>query len=259
MGRTKPGTVQFTGARAGSRLIGSSHHNKGILIEVHQDQDKVGKRVKGDFTLIDAGLGKYAKYLDAFSGQRFDTAAELIDGVRKQGAIKCTHIVNRNCLKVAVEPFGGLSPPSNGRQEGKVGKSPFKYQVALSFAGQDRRITKQFAELLRQKGVTIFYDEYEKASLWGKDLYQHLAKVYKDYSQYCVVFVSKAYKRKTWTRHELKQAQARAFKENREYILPIKLDNTELPGLPETVGYLDVNDVPLDEIADVLVQKLGTI
>jgi hypothetical protein len=50
MGKTKPGTVQFTGARAGSRLIGSSHHNKSILIAVQKDQAKTAKRVEGDFT-----------------------------------------------------------------------------------------------------------------------------------------------------------------------------------------------------------------
>jgi hypothetical protein len=137
--------------------------------------------------------------------------------------------------------------------------SVFKYQVALSFAGQGRSIAQQFAGMLGDRGIAVFYDEYEKANLWGKDLYQHLAKVYKEYSQYWIVFVSRAYTKKTWTRHELQQAQARAFKENREYILPIKLDNTKLPGLPDTIGYLDITHVPLQEIVDVLIQKLGIV
>jgi hypothetical protein len=60
-------------------------------------------------------------------------------------------------------------------------------------------------------GVRVFYDFHEKAALWGKDFYQHLQVVYRDCARYCVIFVSAAYAGRVWTRHELKQAQARGF------------------------------------------------
>lgn len=40
------------------------------------------------------------------------------------------------------------------------------YQVAISFAGEDRPIARQIAENLTQRGIEIFYDGYEEASLW---------------------------------------------------------------------------------------------
>ena len=49
------------------------------------------------------------------------------------------------------------------------------------------------------------------------------------------MFLSQNYARTLWARHELKNAQARAFEENQEYILPVRLDDTEIPGILPTV------------------------
>lgn len=54
------------------------------------------------------------------------------------------------------------------------------YDVGLSFAGEDRHYARQVAESLREKGIRVFYDEFEEANLWGKDLYQYLCDIYKN-------------------------------------------------------------------------------
>jgi hypothetical protein len=138
-----------------------------------------------------------------------------------------------------------------------VSEGDFDYDIALSFAGEDRSVVDELAAALTQAGVRVFYDNYEQADLWGKDLYQHLQGVYRDRARYCVVFVSEAYARKLWTRHELKQAQARAFKESHEYILPVRLDDTEIPGLNATTGYIDLRHHSVAELSDVVLEKLG--
>lgn len=135
-------------------------------------------------------------------------------------------------------------------------ESEFEYDIALSFAGEDRQTAQDLAEKLKEQGVNVFYDLHVQAELWGKDLYQHLQLIYRDKAQYCIIFVSEAYARKLWTRHELQQAQARAFKENREYILPLRLDDTEIPGLNHTVGYIDLRTTGLNKISDLILRKL---
>lgn len=139
----------------------------------------------------------------------------------------------------------------------RMAKKKYEYEVALSFAGEDRRHAEKLAKLLRSEGLRVFYDKYEQKQLWGKDLYQHLQVVYRDKAQFCVIFASAAYARKLWTKHELKQAQERAFRENREYILPLRLDDTKIPGVPETVGYLDLRSVPIVDVADMLIDKVS--
>ena len=59
----------------------------------------------------------------------------------------------------------------------------YEYDIALSFAGEDRKQAEEIAELLVERNITVFYDLYEQANLWGKDLYQHLQSVYRDKSK----------------------------------------------------------------------------
>ena len=132
----------------------------------------------------------------------------------------------------------------------------FDYDVALSFAGEDRATAEELATLLKARGVRVFYDLFEQANLWGKDLYQHLQGVYRDRAMYAVILVSEHYVKKAWTRHELQQVQARDFMENREYILPLRLDNSELPGLNPTVGYVDLNHTTVEGVANLLLDKI---
>jgi hypothetical protein len=132
-----------------------------------------------------------------------------------------------------------------------------EYHVALSFAGEDRPIAKKFADALTLSGYKVFYDEYEQAALWGKDLYSHLSDIYGKRAKYCLMLISKYYAEKLWTTHERKSAQAKAFEQSEEYILPLRLDNTEISGVNSTVGYVDYEKVGFEETLSLLKQKLA--
>ena len=132
----------------------------------------------------------------------------------------------------------------------------FEYDVAISFAGEQRAEARQIAEYLRNRGYKLFFDEYEQASLWGKNLQEHLADVYERKAQYCLMLVSRDYVNKVWTSHERRSAQARAVAQKAEYILPVRFDDSEVPGLPHTVGYLDFNSCGAERISELLIEKL---
>lgn len=131
------------------------------------------------------------------------------------------------------------------------------YDVVLSFAGEDRSLVEQVAVGLRRRRVRVFYDRFEQAELWGKDLYQHLFDVYSSKARYCVVFVSEHYVAKPWTRHEIKAAQAKQFVAESEYILPVRLDDSRLPGLSQTIGYVDARNLNAEGIVQLIAEKLG--
>lgn len=135
-------------------------------------------------------------------------------------------------------------------------ESEFDYDVALSFAGEDRTYAEQLAGTLKASGVKVFYDAFEKAKLWGEDLYVYLSDLYRLRAKYCIMFLSRHYATKLWTSHERKAAQSRAFKESRAYILPIRLDMTEIPGILDNVGYLNWHDEGAVSIAECVIQKL---
>ena len=131
-----------------------------------------------------------------------------------------------------------------------------EYDVCLSFAGDDREYVSKVASELKKNGVRVFYDEYEELNLWGKDLYVHLDDVYKNAARYCVIFVSVHYANKLWTNHERQSAQERAFKENTEYILPARFDDTPIPGLRDTVGYIDLHGRSPEDFARLITEKI---
>ena len=144
-----------------------------------------------------------------------------------------------------------------GIPKGMMAKLQPSYDVVLSFAGEDRKYVERVAKNLRSHGVAAFYDTFEEANLWGKDLAEHLDLVYRRSGDYCVVFISKHYAEKMWTRHERRAALARALKSRTEYILPARFDETELPGIPHTVGYVSVKEKKPAEFAKLLLKKLG--
>ncbi len=98
-----------------------------------------------------------------------------------------------------------------------MGEEHFEYDVGLSFAGEQRDYVRAFASELTSRGVRVFFDDYETAGLWGKDLYSHLAEIYGNLCRYCILFASADYAAKVWPNHERRSAQARALEESREY------------------------------------------
>lgn len=131
------------------------------------------------------------------------------------------------------------------------------YDVAISFAGEDRDFAHDIALLASESGLSVFYDGFEEANLWGKELASHLDTVYRKNALYCIVLISANYRAKIWPRHEVKSAFARAIESDEEYLLPVRLDETDLPGLSPTIGYLDARTVSAAEIVRMLCEKLG--
>lgn len=131
------------------------------------------------------------------------------------------------------------------------------YDVCLSFAGEQRPYVDDVARLLRDNGVRVFYDDFEAATLWGKDLATYLDEIYRKRSRYCVLFASADYVRKTWTHHERASALDRLLRERDDYVLPVRLDDTEIPGLRESIGHLDGRRLSPGEVVQQLLLKLG--
>jgi TIR domain len=136
--------------------------------------------------------------------------------------------------------------------------TPPRYDVALSFAGEERNYVERVATALAARGVPTFYDGLEEVDLWGKDLYTHLAEVYGKQARFTVMFISKHYVQKMWTNHERRAAQDRAIQESREYILPARFDDTVVPGVLSTTAYIDIRAMAPDALADLIARKVAS-
>jgi len=131
-----------------------------------------------------------------------------------------------------------------------------EYDVALSFAGEDRAYVERVAERLRELGVSVFYDAFEQVNLWGNDLAEHLGSVYGKDSRFVVLFLSRHYASKAWPTHEKRFALARHLSGDEERVLPVRFDETDIPGLPSTTGYLDLRVLTPEKLAELIRQKV---
>ncbi len=162
-------------------------------------------------------------------------------------------------LEAARREASAVPPPGLAVHPSAQVASPgaYEFDVCLSFAGEDRAYVEMVSQGLKHAQVRVFYDEDEHARLWGKDLAEHFDYIYRQASQYCVMFVSAAYAAKKWTRHERRSALARAIEEESEYILPARFDDTQLPGLLPTLGYIDLRKYAPETVVEFLLEKLG--
>ncbi len=63
-------------------------------------------------------------------------------------------------------------------------------------------------------------------------------------------------RKKLWTNHERQAMQARAFQENQEYILPARFDETPIPGVLPTVGYISLAGRSPQDFVKIIQTKL---
>lgn len=136
----------------------------------------------------------------------------------------------------------------------------FEYDIAISFAGEDRNIAQQIALVLAETyGLKIFYDDYEQARLAGQNLTEYLIDIYKNKARYCLILISKFYYEKRWTRHEWRAVQARAFNDpDIVYTIPIRIDDTDLPGLLETVGFLSLKKLTIPQVTNTIYNMVSS-
>jgi len=139
----------------------------------------------------------------------------------------------------------------------EISEPIYEFEFALSFAGENWEIVEQVAKILDNKGIKVFYDEFYKAKLLGTDLAVKFKEIYGEKSKYVVVFVSEHYEKKIWTNYEFEIARKAIQSRGVNYILPIRLDNTILYGLKETIAYIDLNKEGVEKTVDILCEKLA--
>lgn len=135
-------------------------------------------------------------------------------------------------------------------------ETEYEFDLAVSFAGEQREYARGVVRGI-DDDLSVFYDEDNKAAMLGEDLIEYFTNIYQNRARYVAMFVSADYERKMWTNVERRSALARAAQQRTAYILPIRMDDTQLPGLLPTVGFVDARVEGLDGVISILREKLG--
>lgn len=209
---------------------------------------------------------KILLYLDNFSSAVLilTKAVELTKIQLGEGAVNRLvtefeqHVNEKSALRLITRLEPVLEENSRVAYAGEKIKKEF--DVALSFAGEDREFVEEVFNELKKENISVFYDRAEEIEirLWGRNLATTLGDIYQRHSDYVVVFISKHYATKIWTQHEFKNALAGAFSEKPDYILPARFDDSEIPGLLPTTAFWDLKKETAKTFAQKIIRKLAT-
>lgn len=150
----------------------------------------------------------------------------------------------------------GMRQTANSSTQGIV-MAERQFQVAITFASEQRPYAEALARNLSRYGIAYFYDAEHEAALWGKHLAEEFNQIYSRKSQYVLMLISEAYINKQWCRHERRSAISEALTRDHEFILPIRFDNSWPDGLARDLHYFDANKKDPAEIASLIAHKLG--
>jgi len=133
-----------------------------------------------------------------------------------------------------------------------------RFRVALSFPGERREFVQQVADCLagRLGRSQILYDGYNEAEFARPNLDTHLQRLYHDESELIAVFLCADYEHKEWCGLEWRAIRDLIKRRRADSVMPLRFDNTEIPGLFSTDGYAWIGNRPADEIAKLILQRL---
>ena len=87
-----------------------------------------------------------------------------------------------------------------------------QYDIALSFAGEDRAMAEALRDQLEDNDLAVFYDFAEQHRILGNDVEAYLGPIYKSDSRFVVAILGEKYGAKRWTMFEAIQYRGRLEK-----------------------------------------------
>lgn len=242
-----PGELRFPYEQAEGDIAATKHSFVTDLGAIKQKLPEVNALVNEHNQSLESVVRRQVSGRRAVLGRKAADLSTLGYKIREAGKPASNH-----------ESTVAATPDRSSKRAAARKKDRKMYDVALSFAGEERPYVERVASELQSLGVTVFYDEFAKVELWGKDLAEHLGHVYGTNSRFVVLFISRAYASKAWPNHEKRHALARQVKEGAGHILPVRFDDTELPGLPSSIAFLDLRVLTPEKLAELIRQKVDT-
>lgn len=132
----------------------------------------------------------------------------------------------------------------------------FKYDFAISYAGEVREIAENIANLLMEKNIKVYYDRFFEGEMLGKKLSTYFHQKFGMDAKYVIILISKEYPLKDWTNWELSIARDEAKKRKEEFILPIRIDDTKILGIHDDIGFINLREKSIEETVNILLEKL---
>ena len=138
-------------------------------------------------------------------------------------------------------------------------KNEYRFNIALSFAGEYRNIVAKIASGLANVygEKRILYDKFFEAEFARPNLDIHLQKLYHSESRLIVIFLGNHYNQKSWCGLEWRSIRDLLNQQTHdERIMFVRVDDGEVNGIYGRVdGYITVNDGNIDKVTKLIIER----
>jgi hypothetical protein len=137
------------------------------------------------------------------------------------------------------------------------------FDVAISFAGENRELAREIASRLSELDVAVFFDENFEVAYLGRRLGDEFERVFSTGSRFVLCLLDKFHREKIWPTFERDTFLRRIAAQE---VIPIYLDKTNFPGVPSDVFGINFIYDPLnddwrakvdDEIVLPMIDRIG--
>lgn len=134
------------------------------------------------------------------------------------------------------------------------------YDLAVSFAGEQRDYVANTVAACKARGLKVFYDKDKNNDWWGGNFIREQRSVYSSQTRFFVPFISTEYLAKPIPMDEFSAAMMTAVKQGDGYVLPVLMDDVRVPTdlLHPHIHYLRASEYTPEELANQLAQKVGS-
>jgi hypothetical protein len=110
----------------------------------------------------------------------------------------------------------------------------YDYEVAISFAGENRALAKHIALQLENLDVPVFFDELYEANFLGQAWSKVFREIFGEKSRLILCLLDKHHADKIWPTFEREHFAPRVAHND---VIPVYLDDTKFVGIPQdTIG-----------------------
>lgn len=136
----------------------------------------------------------------------------------------------------------------------------FEFDIAISFAGENRELAKFIVEQLKELDISVFYDRHYEDNYLGGPWSKHFVDVFVNRSRLVVALLDKNHHEKVWPTFERDCFTARVPAGE---VIPVFLDDTIFVGVPKdlvSIHYKLKGSVEecRDPIIDEVVMRIAT-
>jgi len=129
-----------------------------------------------------------------------------------------------------------------------------KYDVVLSCAGEDLPVAQSIAAALRAQNLSYYLYTEHQAEHWGDDIFKISIEKYMLEGRFVLMLISRHYIDKKWTDIE-RQIMQTVVSKGDVYVLPLRLDDTQIDGLSSNISYVKWQNDP-QTIASLIRKKV---